>query len=135
MLSFDYSQFVKLTGEALARYMTPILYSDSVKVPSDAIDNMLQDLHRYDEFHLVFALELGALRAPKLFAAHVPGYLTHREQSVRLAASRILERLPAEHVNHDLIKSVREAIKLCPEREHMMGMIDGLIERLGRAHK
>jgi hypothetical protein len=104
---FDYETFVALSGPELVAYVEPLLNDQSTSVSAETIARISLDLPSYDEYHLVYALELGALHAPETFARHVPEYLAREEASVCLAAVRALSRLPDESINEELLDLVR----------------------------
>ena len=65
--AFDYVRFLTLTGSDLVTYMEPLVNDSATRVPQDILKVMLSDLPTYDEYHLVYALELGAANSPKSF--------------------------------------------------------------------
>ena len=102
----NYQTFLALTGEALASYMEPLLTDPNTDPPPGILEAMLTELPGYDEYHLVYALELGATRLPGTFAPHLPRYLEHRDASVCSAAARLLTKLPDAVVTEAIINSV-----------------------------
>ena len=124
-LRFDLAKFNTLQGEELYEYMHPFMWSaDSIVDPNDvaAIASQLSSYN--DEYHLVYAIELGADHQADLFAGLIPPFLSHKEQSVRLAASRALERLPERVVTTHLLNAVETALKSCPESDHMQKLTE-----------
>ena len=127
---FDYERFVELSGSSLVDYMEPLVDDPGVPIPPGALDRLLSDLPSFnDEYHLVYALTLGAYRSPETFAQHLPPYLANEHQSVRLAASRMLIHLPDAFIGSDLVEAVRHFLLSCPEKEHMADMLDELEKR------
>ena len=124
-LRFDLAKFNTLQGEELYEYMHPFMWNaGSIVEPSD-VATIASQLSTYnDKYHLVYAIELGADHQPDLFAELIPQFLSHKEQSVRLAASRALERLPERVVTIHLLDAVETALKSCPESSHMTKLID-----------
>jgi hypothetical protein len=104
---FDYNKFVTLDGPNLVEYMEPLVNAQATTIPRDVLEHILSDLPSYDEYHLVYALELGMGQSPDLFTLHVPQYLAHENASVCCAAFRVLSKLPDEYVTHLLLDSVR----------------------------
>jgi hypothetical protein len=92
---FSYEDFVRLDGRDLWRYMELRLNPDLPAIPPEVVRRVLSGLEKYDEYHLVYALELGSLFLPGETEALLPRYLAHPEISVHCAASRALERLPS----------------------------------------
>jgi hypothetical protein len=115
--TFDYDRFHSLNETDLVVYMEPIVTDPSAVVPSMALDRIASEIHTYDEYHLVYGLELGTDHAPDLFAAAVPRFLSHKSQAVRCAASRALNRLPNRLITKPLVDAARTALSSCPENE------------------
>ncbi|NOX55756.1 MAG: hypothetical protein GXP27_15205 [Planctomycetes bacterium] len=105
---FDYNRFLQLQESELYEYMEPLLQQESLDINSDALNRMLRQLPEFDQYHLVYALEIGARCAPELFLNEVVGYLVHPEGAVWSTAYRILSRLPAEARTDELIARVRQ---------------------------
>src|SRR5262249_15874836 len=106
-----------LTGSDLVEYMEPIVTDPSAVVPSTALDRIASEIGTYDEYHLVYGLELGPDHAPDLFAPAVPEFLSHESQTVRCAAFRALNRLPDRLITKPLLDAGRTALSSCPENE------------------
>jgi hypothetical protein len=115
MTDFQYDRFISLSDLDLSAYVEPFLGHQTRTVSQGDLQRILSELGKYDESHLVYAIELGADRSPQMFAAHVPPYLAHEHGSVRCAASRFLEHLSDEYVTQELIDSVRRALSSYPE--------------------
>lgn len=107
---FTYEQFITLSGTELGNYVEPYLNDLSAPVPRDSLQQVLSEMSRYDESHLVYAIELGSVRSPETFAPHIPQYLSHELGSVRCAASRFLEHLPDANLSPEIVVSVRRAL-------------------------
>ena len=127
---FEYQRFIKLSDSALVEYMQPIIYDSKVKVLEYDLQQMLMDLNEYDEYHLVFALEIGSFRSPETFAPYIPRYLCHEYASVRCAADRILRGLPSNCITSDLIDSIESILPSIAEAKYMASTIfDDLVKR------
>jgi hypothetical protein len=129
MNAFQYEQFVKLTESNVFSYVEPFVADSRVPIPHEILQKILADLSTFDESHLVYAIELGPDRAPDLFAGVLPQLLTHPSRSVRLAASRALERLPADFISRQLIDDIEKSLSHCPEGEYFMTLLEVLQER------
>src|SRR5947209_185325 len=95
---FDYQRFLSLSSSDLVAYMEPILNDPTVVVGPTDLQSIAADLASFDEYHLVYAIELCTDQMPALFAPLAARCLTHRCQSVRLAAHRVLSHLPPQAV-------------------------------------
>lgn len=123
--TFDLATFETLQGEELYAYMEPIVCSLNAVVEADDLERMARKLSEYvDEYHLVYAIELGADHSPEVFAELIPKYLSHSEQSVRLATSRALGRLPERVITMRLLGAVETSLKSCPESSRMKKLTD-----------
>jgi len=136
--SFELARFQSLSAGDLVHYMEPVLGNKSISVSIADLAQLSADLHNYDEYHLVYALELGSDRSPDMFAPLVPEFLRHPSGSVRCAASRFLEHLPARFVTPNLIDSVRRALdsyptSYRPKVEFFADILPKLEKRLGQA--
>lgn len=114
--TLEYKSFLNLTDGDLYAYLEPFLDS-AIPVPEDVLDRMLAELPRYDESHLVYAIEIGPDHAPDAFAPALPDYLSHKSQAVRTAASRALTRLPDRLITEKLVNDARSALASCPKKE------------------
>ncbi len=119
---FQYDQFASLERSDLSAYMERFANDPTIPLTPDDLQRMLSELPNYDEYHLVYALEVGGDRSPDTFAPSVPAYLTHGEMSVRLAAANVLERLPDAVITRSLVDSVLEALLKCPEGESLKSL-------------
>jgi hypothetical protein len=110
--SFDYDRFVTLDGLELCHYVEGLLADPAATISSVSLERMLSELPGYDEYHLVYALTLGAAHSPQTFGPVLPQYLAHEESSVCCTAFNLLSKLPDAAITQDLIESVRKV----PER-------------------
>jgi hypothetical protein len=108
---FDYQEFRSLSMSDLVDYMEPIVNDPETAIvdPSD-LRSVAADLESFDEYHLVYAIELGINFMPALFALPTAQLLTHRCQSVRLAAHRGLLGLTSQAISDDVINACQAAI-------------------------
>jgi hypothetical protein len=127
---FDYDLFRSLIEADLVAYMEPIVTNPLVIVPAMVLERMASEMDTYDEYHLVYALELGPDHAPDLFARVVPHWLSHQSQAVQCAASRALNRLPDQLITKDLVDAARIALSSRPETEK--GTWGSFLERLDK---
>jgi hypothetical protein len=110
--------------------MEPLVNDPMTKVSKDVLERMLSELPTYDEYHLVYALELGGAHSPETFALHVPQYLAHEEASVCCTAFRVLSKLPEEYITQDLVDSVRKIVSSYPVRKFVAEILDMLTKRM-----
>lgn len=108
--TFDYPKFLSLSGSAVVAYMEPLLNDPALVVGPEDLRRLAAALPSFDEYHLVYAIEVGTDSLPSLFALPVARCLTHRDQSVRLAAHRALSRLPAHAITEALVNATRAAV-------------------------
>jgi hypothetical protein len=127
----DYDRFVSLERLDLCHFMDAVLADPTTRVSKDVLERMLSELSDYDEYHLLYALELGAKYSPETFARHLPQYLADEHASVVCSAYNALDRLPNEYVTQDLIDSASRALaSVYPERESFAGILERLESRL-----
>ncbi len=107
---FDFPSFLRLSESDLVAYMEPVLNDPTLVVEPEVLRQMAADLASYDEYHLVYAIELGVDQDASMFALTVARCLAHPAQSVRLAAHRTLSRLPAQAISDELINACNAAI-------------------------
>lgn len=125
----EYDKFIALTGLELCHYMEPLLNDPRTRVSSNALERMRSELSAYDEYHLVYALTLGAKYSPETFAMQLPLYLTHEQGSVWSSALRSLEQLPDEYVTHALVELVRDVRSAHPTKTWVVEVLDRLEKR------
>lgn len=130
---FDYQRFLTLSTSDLVAYMEPILNDPTAFVEPEDLQSLAADLASFDEYHLVYAIELCTDLMPSLFAFPVANCLRHRCQSVRLAAHRALSRLPSQAITDDLIDSCRAAIASGAPIKEIGDLPDILLRRRQRA--
>jgi len=130
MESFCYERFISLSGSALYDYLEPYLGDPHLTIHQNDLKQLLSDIPSFDECHLVYAIELGPDRAPDIFSSILPSCLSHEKQTVRLAASRALERLPSNCVSPDLIFALKENLLSCPEAKHLAYLSKDMEQRM-----
>lgn len=108
---FDYPRFLSLSESDLVAYMEPLLNDPAVVVEPEDLKSVAAELASFDEYHLVYAIELCTDQMPSLFALPVADALRHEDQSVRLAAHRALSRLSTQAITDNLIDACRAAIE------------------------
>ena len=103
-------KFLTLNGRELCEYMDPLLPCMSgVEVEHGDLFRLRRKLrteHFADEFHIVYALLVIQKCDAALIIPEIAGYLVHRFDSVKSAASRIIANLEPGLARSDL----REAI-------------------------
>lgn len=115
--AFDYAMFVSLTDDELVAYTEHFANEPESRVSPERITALADNYARYDECHRVYALELGADRDPARFAPLAVEALSDREQSVRLAAHRVLSRLPVELIDDKFILDCEASVRRGTHRE------------------
>jgi len=130
MPTVDYQRFITLGGRDLYRYLEPLVNDPTTTISGDDLHRMLSELPTYDEYHLVYALELGAKHSPESFALQLPLYLAREEGSVWSAAFRSLEQLPGKYVTEALVDSVRRVRSSHPAKAWITEALDRLEKRL-----
>ena len=105
---FDYDRFEALEGLELCSYMEPLLLLPTLSIASDDLNSMRQQLQRYDEYHLVYALLLGAKYSPETFRKVVPSYLVDSRSSVLCTAVNILSSISDNQVTEELVSEVHK---------------------------
>ena len=106
--SFDYDQFIALSVTDLARYMDAMLTPQMNPVPEFVTARMLAELSTYDEYHLVYALEIGGRHALASYLPHLPSYLANPKGSVCCVALNILDNIPDHFVTQSLVSAMKE---------------------------
>jgi hypothetical protein len=131
---FDYDTFIQLDAIRLSNYVAPIMFDRTAIFPPDSLERLVTGLPKYDDAHLVFAIELGVTHRPDLFAHRLPPYLGHDSMSVRCAACRGLDRLAADHVTKELIHAVKSVLAESQEARQVAaglpGVTTGLLDKL-----
>jgi len=101
---FDYETFVNLQQSDLYAYMEPLLAVDvNLVVQRDVLERVFLELPSYDEYHLVYGLELGGRYCPDLFIGIMPRYLKHPARSVWCAAFRVLDNAPSDSLTPEIL--------------------------------
>ena len=125
----DYDKFVALEKLSVCAYMEPFVNERTV-VGKDVLDQMLINLPTYDEYHLVYAIEIGAKHDPDRFAPQLPVYLAHEQGSVWSAAMRNLIALSDRYVTQGLVNSVRNVYSKNADKKWIRDVLDQLESRL-----
>ncbi len=128
---FDYDLFRSLPRDELIRYMTPIANNQGARVPDDDLARMSRELDEYDEYRLVFALELGSRHLPDQYARRLPRYLSHGSFAVRCAAAWGLRSLPNRCICDELIDSVKRSLVRCPQAADWAEIVEFLEHESG----
>jgi hypothetical protein len=126
----DYARFRALSGLELCHYMEPLLVDPATQVSIDVLDRMLSELPTYDEYHLVYALTLGAKLSPDTFASHLPRFLAHEQGSVWSTALNCLNQLSDKYVTQELVNSVRRVYSTSPGKAWIPEVLGKLEKRL-----
>jgi len=129
----EYERFVSLGGMDLYAYMEPLVVDPRTTVSANVLQHMLSELPTYDEYHLVYALTLGAKHSPETYAACLPLYLAHEQGSVSSAALNGLDQLPGNCVTKPLVDSVRRIQSLYPSKAWIAESLARLEQRLREA--
>ena len=130
-LQFDYDHFVELSGDSLIEYADPLASSLDIVISPEDIDRLKAHLDAYDEYHLVYAIEIGTDNAPSDFASEIPRFLGHEQASVFCVADRVLRRLATEFLTPSLISEVEKIAKVVPDRRaHIEALAESLRNKL-----
>jgi len=127
---FDYHKFIRLAGSELCAYMEPLVADAKTLLSKEVFDRFLSELPEYDEYHLVYALQLGADHSIHSFLPHIPEYLLDERASVFCTAFNILNGLPNEYITQDLIDSVRGLVSSPAARKFVADLPDKLERRM-----
>jgi len=111
--TIDYARFRNLSGTDLAAYIG----DDWCTRPLGTafLDLCLTEIERFDEYHLVYAIELGALHDPERFSRLIPKYLADKRTSVWTAAFRALCRIPS--ITSEVYKDIVMYAARCADHE------------------
>lgn len=104
---FDYQRFVALDKLDLVDYMEPLVLDGRTSVAGGDLEKLLGRLDEFDEYHLVYALQLIAERYPERIVEKIPGYLRHQHDSVRAAVLNIVAKLPNHCVTRELLERIK----------------------------
>lgn len=126
----EYHKFIALNGLDLCRYMEPLLSRPETQVSRNVLERMRSELPTYDEYHVVYALTLGAKFSPETFALHLPAYLAHELGSVWSCALRCLDQLPDKYITDALICLIRDVQGSCPAKTWIGELLGRLEERM-----
>jgi hypothetical protein len=128
---FDYDHFARLTDDSLVAYAEPLANSLHCTISPRDIDRLKAHLDDFDEYHLVYAIEIGTDNSPAEIASEVPRFLGRQEISVFCAADRALRRLRPEFITPLLISQVEQVAKQVPERQsHILDLAESLRNKL-----
>lgn len=109
MTSLSISMFDRLDAVELQRYVEPLMVNGDLHLSHDQFLHLRDALRDYDQYHLVYALEICARHDPCSIAPLLPEFLHHVEGSVVCAAINILESLPSECISLELLHKVKTA--------------------------
>ena len=104
--SFRFDRFSSLKGADLVDYVEPYLATHVEAIPESVYEQLVAGLTYWDEFHLVYAMELGMRRKPCDFARRVVPFLSHHDASVCCAAYRLIKSLPSGREFDDLVPEI-----------------------------
>jgi hypothetical protein len=113
---FNYQRFQSLSDNNLFAYLVELLNDATISISDQDIERIKSELETFDDYHLIFAIEVGMDRRPDIFLSLVPKYLAHPELSVRLAVHRTLLNLPEDLLTDQLIEIVEKQVALKPRR-------------------
>lgn len=130
MAGFTYDAFIGLKGVNLCDFMEPLLADPSTTISPEALTRMLPELDTYDEYHLVYALLLGAQHSLETYVLEVPKYLVHRHPSVRCTAYNILEAVPERYLTESLVNTIRQTLASDDAKQFAGDLLERLIHRL-----
>ena len=105
-LHFDYDEFVSLSDEKLVEYADPLANTAELSISKEDLEQLRKHLDDYDEYHLVYALEIGTDNFPETFSPEVPRFLANQMISVYCAADRVLRRLDARFITPKLLLQI-----------------------------
>jgi hypothetical protein len=108
--AFYYERFRALAGTDLVTYAEPFLTDPSAVVPPEALRRVAAELGAYDDYHLVYGIELGMEWLAAVFTAQIVRFLSHESLSVRLAVHRRLSHLPPSMVTDSLVEACERAV-------------------------
>jgi hypothetical protein len=128
--NFDYDTFVALNDSGLVNYVVEFLADTTRIVPEPTLEKLAAELFSYDEYHRVCAIELLSDRRLERICEGLPSHMRSEYQSVRLAASRALSRIPEEHITPELIRAVDAAIRSGPDADFFEDVVDDLRRRM-----
>jgi len=127
---FDYETFIGLSGLDLCHHMEPLVIAPAIQIPEDALKRMLSELPTYDEYHLVYALALGAKYSPATFASKLPQFLVHEQGSVWSTALNSLVQITDKYITNNLIDNLRRVYDAHPQKAWVSDILVKLERRL-----
>jgi len=98
--------FDRLDGAELLKYAEALLADNGRKISKKQVLHLLSNLHQYDLYHLVYALEICARHDPCSLAPLLPDFLQHTEDSVVCAAINALGSLPDKCLSERLLQQI-----------------------------
>ncbi len=99
-------------------YMTSRgLCEPNVALPDQELQRLRASLPDMDEVHVSFALVIAERHCPSMFATDAAVLLSHRSQSVRTNAYRVLRTLDTAVITDPLRHAVAMGLSMCPEKE------------------
>jgi hypothetical protein len=107
MTSLSISTFDRLDAVELQRYVEPLIVNGDLNLSHDQFLHLRNRLRDYDQYHLVYALEICARHDSCSIAPLLPEFLHHVEGSVVCAAINILESLPSECISEELLQELK----------------------------
>ena len=103
---FSFERFSSLAGSDLVEYVEPYLTIRPEAVPVSVYEQLVSGLADWDEYHLVYALELGMRLDPADFVGRLVPFLSHQDGSVCYAAYRLIKNRPPNETLDDLISEI-----------------------------
>jgi hypothetical protein len=110
MTSLSLSTFDRLEAVDLQRYVEPLMLRNDFYLSHEQFIQLRNALRDYDQYHLVYALEICARHDQCSIAPLLPEFLHHVEGSVVCAAINILESLPTDCISEELLQNLKTAV-------------------------
>lgn len=129
---FSYDLFMNLEGLDLVHYMEPFLAMPGPVLTADTVIRMRNEFARYDEFHLVYVIELAGRYAPAMFKGILLRCLTDDRGSVWSAAYRVLGELPDEEITAEFVSSLQKMCAQNPNKTWIADMLADVERRVPR---
>jgi len=129
MTSLSISTFDRLDAVELQRYVEPLIVNDDLHISHEQFLHLRNALRDYDQYHLVYAIEMCARHDPCSIAPLLPEFLHHVEGSVVCAAINILESLPSECISLELLQKLKTAAVVSRWQELVNTIHEKLSER------
>ena len=103
---FSFDRFSSLTGSDLVNYVEPYLSTRPEAIPESVYGQLLSGLATWDEYHVVYAMELCMRSKPEDFVGRAVPFLSHRDASVCCTAYRLIKSLPPSQQPDDLVSEI-----------------------------